>query len=66
MNLLEQYIVEVHSVEPFTEEWVSEFPDRDFIKVDVTTNCYGRIKRVTRVFDRTEWTQYQKQGYWMA
>ena len=49
MNILEQYIVEVHSVTPCLDEWTNEFPEDDFVKVDVTRNCYGAKKRVERI-----------------
>lgn len=60
MNLLEQYIEEVHSEEPL------KYPDREFVKVDVTTNCYGIKKRDTYIFNTFEWEKYKSQGYWMA
>lgn len=63
MNLLEQYIVEVHSVEPYTEDWTKSY-DKDFVKVDITTDCYGAKKRGIKICDTTEWEQIQKQGYY--
>jgi hypothetical protein len=65
MNILEQYIVEVHSVEPCTAEWTKEFPDRELLSVDVTTTCYGRDDRRTHVWSKEEWEKIQEQGfYW--
>ena len=66
MNMLEQYIKEVHSVKPYEADWTKEFPGVYFVEVDVTTNCYGCIERTQRVFDTAEWAKYQEQGYWMA
>ncbi|QIW88751.1 hypothetical protein P59_154 [Bacillus phage P59] len=66
MNLLENYIVEVHSVGPCTAEWVKEFPDRELLEVDVTTNCYGRENRHTHVWSTTEWEKIKEQGYYMG
>lgn len=66
MNLLEQYIKEVHSVTPYEADWTKEFPDSEFIEVDVTTNCYGSIKRSKHIFNTNEWEQYKSQGYWMG
>ncbi len=66
MNLLEQYIKEIHSEVPYEAEWMSKFPDKKFVKVDVTTDCYGRLKRAKHIFDTKEWARYKTQGYWMA
>jgi hypothetical protein len=66
MNVLEHYILEVHNVEPYTAEWTSEFPDRDFISVDCTDDCYGHIKRAKHVWDKKEWAKIQEQGYYMG
>ena len=66
MNLLEQYIVEVHSEKPYSDEWVKKFPGKEFVEVEVTTDCYGRTKRDTHVFDVNDWKKYQEQGYWMG
>lgn len=64
MNLLEQYIVEIHSVEPYEAEWTKEFPDREFLKVDLTTNCYGSQKRDEHIFNTVEWETIKEQGYY--
>lgn len=66
MNLLEQYIEEIHSVEPYNAEWTKQFPKTRFVEVDVTTNCYGNTKRKKHVFQTEEWEKFKKQGYWMA
>lgn len=66
MNMLEQYIVEIHSVNEYEEEWTKEFPDFKFVEVDVTTNCYGSENRDKRIFNTVEWEKYKEQGYWMA
>lgn len=66
MNLLEQYIQEVHSEKPYSADWTNEFPEREFVEVEVTTNCYGREKRETHIFNTVEWSKYKSQGYWMA
>jgi hypothetical protein len=66
MNLLEVYLEEIHSVEPYTAEWVKEFPDREFVEVDVTTNSYGSIRRSKHVWTTTEFEKYKEQGYYMG
>jgi hypothetical protein len=65
MNLLEQYIEEVHSIEPYTEEWTKKF-DKDFVIVDVTTNCYGSKKRDKHIWTVKEWRNISAQGYYMG
>lgn len=66
MNLLEQWIVEVHSVTPHTESWTKEFPGKSFLSVDVTTTCYGRDERKVRVWTVEEWEKIQKQEYFLG
>lgn len=66
MNLLEVYIEEVHSVTPYTADWTDRFPDRKFVQVDVTTNCYGREKRDTYVWNTKEWEEIKQKGYYMG
>ncbi|ARK28755.1 hypothetical protein [Halalkalibacter krulwichiae] len=66
MNLLEQYILEVFSVEPYESDWTSEFPERKFVKVNMKTTCYGVEITGDHIFNTEEWEKYQKQGYYMA
>lgn len=66
MNLLEQYIEEIIGVEKYEAEWTRRFPDREFVEVDMITNCYGNKTRRKHVFNTTEWETYKKQGYYMA
>lgn len=66
MNLLEHYIREVHSVEEYKEEWTKEFPDIEFVKVDVTYDCYGRTERKTHVWNKAQWNAIKTQKYFMA
>lgn len=65
MNLLEQYIKEIHSVEPYTDEWTEKY-HKDFVEVDLTINCYGSVERKTRIFSEEEWEKTKEQGYYMA
>ena len=66
MNILENYIVEIHSIKPYIADWTSEFPNRDFIEVDLTSNCYGREERRKHVWDKKEFEQIKKQGFYWA
>lgn len=62
MNLLEQYIVEIHEEKPYEEEWTAKY-DYPFVWVDVTTDCYGSKERVQTVFTKDEWETHKKNGY---
>ncbi len=66
MNILENYIKEIHSVKPYTEDWTKDFPDREFVEVDITVNCYGCIERKRDVFSTKEWEEIKEQGYYWA
>ena len=66
MNLIESYLKEIHSVKPCTAEWTKEFPDREFVEVDVTEDCYGRVTRRDHVFTVQEWADFQEKGYRMT
>lgn len=64
MNLLEHYIVEVISVEPYTAEWTKKF-DNEFLKIKVVTDCYGNVKEHETVESKDKWEKIKKQGYFM-
>lgn len=66
MNLLEHYIKEIHSEKPYTEDWVKDFPDREFVEVDITVNCHGCIERKRDVYNVKEWKEHKEKGYYMA
>ena len=63
MNLLEHYIVEIHKETPTQFD---DFKDVEFITVDITTNCYGHIKRSTTVFRKVYWEEAEENGYYMV
>ncbi len=65
MNLLEQYIEEVISEEPYTEEWTKKY-DKEFVKVKLVTNCYGRKRYEEQIFDTDKWEKVKEQGYYMG
>lgn len=61
VNLLEQYIKEIHSVEEVKKPW------GNYIKVDLTKECYGRTDRVmTSFMDMEEWESIKAKGYYMG
>lgn len=64
MNILEHYIVEIHSVKPYTEEWTKEFPDNKFVEVDCTSDCWGSVERLTHIWTVKELDKHKEQGYY--
>ena len=65
MNVLEHYIKEIKSVEPYLAEWTRKFPD-EFIQAQVIADCYGQISEYDIIRTVAEWEQIKEQGYWMA
>lgn len=59
MNLLEHYIITVHG-----EHEIYMFPD--FVKVDLTYDCYGTIRRCRKMFRKSEWEEAKKKGVFLA
>ena len=65
MNLLKHYIEKVISIEEFKidETWAKGI---DFVKVKITTNCYGDIRTEERIFTVREWNSIAKVGYYLG
>lgn len=63
MNLLEHYIVEIHSVEKAKQE---EWMDGTYVKVDLTRDCYGNEKRQVNVYPLSYWKEIKSKGYYMG
>ena len=59
MNLLEHYIIKVHSVEDYESE-------QNYVLVDLTCNCYGVIQRVFHLTTRQQWEIDKKRGFYLA
>jgi hypothetical protein len=66
MNLLENYIEEVISVEPYVSDWTKLFPIRDFWKVVIIANCYGNKQESTHIWDTEQWNKIKSDGYYWA
>lgn len=69
MNLLEHYIVEVHSVKDITDEFIKhckDVPKEPYLEIDMTYNCYGIIERHKQRFWKSDWDMANKQGYFLA
>ena len=65
MNLLEQWIEEIHEEKPHEAAWTKEF-NKEFVQVDVTFECYGRTSRDKIVFSKEDWEKCKEDGYFMA
>lgn len=64
MNLLEHYIMVIHSVVEEASEWIK---DRTYIRADLTVDCYGKTERVEKYFLNWEqWNTVKEQGYYMG
>ena len=59
MNLLEHYIIKVHSVEDYKN-------DKNFVLVDLTCNCYGVVQRVFHLTTRDQWEIDKERGFYLA
>lgn len=59
MNLLENYIKEVHGIRES-----EKYPD--VIEVDVTCDCYGSIRRTRHLTNKEQWEKDLEKGYFMA
>lgn len=64
MNILEHYIEEIISVEPYNAEWTKEF-DKEFLKIKVVTECYGDIRETETVESKEAWEKIKERGYFM-
>ena len=59
MNLIEHYILEIHS-----EKQSESMPD--YVIVDLTVDCYGRVERTKHIATRWQWADEKYQGYYMG
>ena len=67
MNLLENYLVEVIKIEPFTDEERSNEPwakGKELIQVTASFDCYGNISTYRRVYSTIEWQEILDRGYY--
>lgn len=63
MNLVEIYLKELISVEPYAEKL---YPDLKLVRVDAIWNCYGNEHQRKRVFNEAEWQEIQTKGYYLG
>ena len=61
MNLVENYIKEIHEIKEVKQDWGS------FISADLTIDCYGRIERVkTSFMNWEEWESAKVKGFYLS
>ncbi|PFW52625.1 hypothetical protein COL13_26600 [Bacillus cereus] len=65
MNLLEIYIKEIISEERYEADWTKEL-GKEFVEVEITTDCYGSIETKKRIFEKKEWEDHKERGYYMG
>ena len=63
MNLLEHYILKVHSINVLQPPSATSPP---LIEVDVTCDCWGSVSRVKHTTTRERWEAELQQGYFLA
>lgn len=68
MNLLENYLVKIHEIKDYKEDWTKEewAKDKEYIQVTATFNCYGAIEKRTSVYSKEEWQEIVTKGYYMG
>lgn len=69
MNLLEHYIIEIHSVKDITNEFTEHFgyvPNEPLLEVDLTYDCYGVVERCKTTFWKSNFDRVKNEGYFMA
>lgn len=69
MNILEQYIDDVYSVEDVTKEMEEHgiaVCDERFFRVCMKVDCYGNKQDTEQIFRASEWEEAKKKGYFMG
>lgn len=69
MNLLEHFIIKIHSVVDISNEFEQKCgysPKEPLYKVDLTYDCYGVVTRTTRNFYKSELESTTNRGYFLA
>lgn len=56
MNLLENYILEIHSVTHH----------EGFVEIDCTVDCWGNVSRTTHFATEKQWEVEKERGYYLA
>ena len=67
MNLLECYIREIYSEEPYClkQEDAPHLLLWDYVKVKYRYDCYGVETIAKDIFEKEEWEEIKKKGYLM-
>ena len=68
MNLLEHYLVKVHSIEPCKEDQVNGkgFDSKDFVWVTATFECQGHKHTTTHLYSKKRWEKIVETEYFLG
>ena len=68
MNILECYIEEIYSEEPYVpkQENMSTLLLDEYVKVKYKYTCYGSSNVTEDIFTKEEWEEIKKKGYYMG
>lgn len=71
MNMLEHYIVEIHSVKDVTDKFNNDLTPylklkEPLLEVDLTVDCYGDVRRTVVQFPKSKFESIKEKGYYMA
>lgn len=66
MNLLEHYIREIYKEEPYEPEFLDRLNLFGFVKVKYKYDCYGVEHIVENIFEKDEWEEIKKRGYYLG
>ena len=65
MNLVETYLVEIHEVKPYVDDWTRSI-DEDFVEVIATWNCFGIVEKRMDIFGVIKWNTIKEKGYYLG
>lgn len=69
MNIMEQYIDEIYSVEDVTKEMKEHgiaVGDERWLRVCMRVDCYRIKSDIKKIFRASEWEEAKKKGYFMG
>jgi hypothetical protein len=64
LNLLEHYIKEIISEEPFESDWTKKM-GKKFIKIKVIVDCYGNIQERETIEEKEHWKEIKQRGFFI-
>lgn len=69
VNIMEQYIDEIYSVEDVTKEMEEHgiaVGDERWLRVCMRVDCYSIKSDIKQIFRASEWEEAKKKGYFMG